>query len=107
MYATKQQRKPYAVDAQVKPWTLISLDSYFIIVLNVATKFLIVRSVQMNTDATIQVLMSIFSEHGMPVGIKCDRGRNFVSELFQQYCSHLGIKQSYSSAYHHSANPAE
>ena len=44
-YATKQQREPYAVDAQVKLWTLLSLDNfefqsrYFIMVLDTATKF--------------------------------------------------------------------
>ena len=73
-----------------------------------ATKFFVVSSVNsLNTDATIQVLTSIFSEHGMPVGIRCDRSRNFMSDLFQQYCFHLGIKLCYSSAYHHSANLAE
>ena len=113
-YATKQQREPYAADAQVKPWTLLSLDNfefqsqYFIMVLDMATKFFVVRPVHsLNTDATIQVLTSIFSEHGMPVAIRCDRSRNFMSDLLQQYCSHLGISLSYSSAYHHSANPAE
>ena len=113
-YATKQQRKPYAADAQMKPWTLLLLDNfefqsqYYIMVLDTATKFFVVRPVHLlNTDATIQVLTSIFSEHGMPIAIKCDRGHNFVSEFFQQYCSHLGISLSYSSAYHHSANPAE
>ena len=102
-YATKQQREPYTIDAQVKPWTLISLDNFdfqgahFIMVLDVATKFFVVRPVySLNTDATIQVLMSIFSEHGMPVAIRCDRGHNFMSDLFQQYCSHLGISLSYS-----------
>ena len=113
-YATKQQREPYAADAQVKPWTLLSLDNfefqsqYFIMVLDTATKFFVVRPVHsLNSDATIQVLMSIFSEHRMPVAIRCDRGRNFMSNLFQQYCSHLGISLLYSSVYHHSANPAE
>ena len=43
----------------------------------------------------------------MPVAIRCDRGRNFMSDLFQQYCSHLGISLSYSNAYHYSANLAE
>ena len=72
------------------------------------TKFFVVRPVNsLNTDATIQVLTSIFSEHGMPVGIRCDRGRNIMSDLFQQYCYHLGITLSYSSANHHSANLAE
>ena len=113
-YATKQQREPYAIDAQVKPRTLISLDNFdfqgthFIMVLDVATKFFVVRPVYcLNTDTTIQVLMSIFSEHSMPVAIRSDRGHNFMSDLFQQYCSHLGIKLSYSSIYHHSTNLAE
>ena len=113
-YATKQQGEPYAVEAQVKPWTLLSLDNfefqsqYFLMVLDTATKFFVVRPVHsLNTDATIQVLTSVFSEHGMPVAIRCDRGHNFMSDLFQQYCSHLGVSLAYSSAYHHSANQAE
>ena len=113
-YSTKQQHEPYAANTQVKPWTLISLDNFefqgmfYLMLLDVATKFVIVRPVySLNTNATIQILTSIFSEHGLPVGIRCDRGRNFVSELFQQYCKHLGIQLSYSSAYHHSSNPAE
>ena len=90
----KTQREPCAVDAQVKPWTHISLDNFdfqgahFIMMLDVATKFFVVRPVySLNTDATIQILTSIFSEHGMPVAIKCDRGCNFMCDLFQQYCS--------------------
>ena len=113
-YSTIQQHEPYAVDAQVKPWTLISLDNFefqgmiYLMLLDVATKFVIVRPVQsLNTEATIHVLTSIFSEHGLPIGIRCDRGHNFVSDLFQQYCKHLGIQLYYSSAYHHSSNPAE
>ena len=47
------------------------------------------------------------SEHGLPLNIRHDRGRNFVSDIFHQYCTHLGISLSYSSAYHHSSNPAE
>ena len=89
-YATKQQREPYTADAQVKPWTFLSLHNfefqkqYFIMVLDIATKFFIVRPVNsLNTDATIQVLTSIFSKHGMPVSIKYDRGHNLVSDLFQ------------------------
>ena len=94
-YSTKQQCKPYAVDAQVKPWMLISLDNFefrgmfYLMLLDVATKFVIVRPVQsLNTEANIHILTSIFSEHGLPIGIRCDRGHNFVSDLFQQYCKH-------------------
>ena len=113
-FATKQQCEPHAFDAQVKPWSLISLDNFefkgnfYLMLLDVATKFVVVRPVHsLNTEATIGVLTSVFSEHGLPVGIRCDRGCNFVSNLFQEYCRHLGIQLSYSSAYHHSSNPAE
>ena len=113
-YSTKQQHEPYAVDAQVKPWMLMSLDNFelqgmfYLMLLDVATKFVIVRPVQsLNAEVTIHVLTSIFSEHGLPIGVRCDRGHDFVSDLFQQYCKHLGIQLSYSSACHHSSNPAE
>ena len=43
----------------------------------------------------------------MPTHIQCNRDRNFVSDLFQQYCQHLGINLTFSSTYHHSSNPAE
>ena len=61
----------------------------------------------LNTDCTIQTLTSVFNEQGLPLYIRCDRGRNFVSDLFQQYCQHLGINLTFSSMYHHSGNPAE
>ena len=77
-------------------------------ILDVSTKFFVVRPVlSLNTDCTIQILTSVFSEQGLPLSIQCDRGRNFVSHLFQQYCQHLGINLTFSSAYHHSGNPAE
>ena len=49
----------------------------------------------------------MFSEQELPIAIRCDTGRNFVSDQFQQYCQHLGINLTFSSAYHHSGNPAE
>ena len=113
-YSDRNQREPYVSDATVKPWSHISLDNFeyrgqhFLMVLDISTKFLVVRPVSsLNTDQTIQTLTATFSEHGMPLAIRCDRGRNFVSDLFHQYCQHLGIKLSFSSAYHHSGNPAE
>ena len=77
-------------------------------ILDVSTKLFVVRPVSsLNTDCTIQILTSVFSEKGLPLSIQCDRGRNFVSDQFQQYCQHLGINLTFSSAYHHSGNPAE
>ena len=113
-YSDKNQHEPYISDTITKPWSHVSLDNLefcaqlFLMVLDISTKFFVVKPVpSLNTDATIQILTVVFSEHGLPHCIRCNRGRNFVSNLFQQYWQHLGINLSYSSAYHHSANPAE
>ena len=48
-----------AVDAQVTPWTLISLDNFefrgmfYLMLLDVATKFVIARPVQSHTHLNI------------------------------------------------------
>ena len=77
-------------------------------VLDKATKFCVIQSVpSLNTETMIKALTNVFSEPGLPLSIRCDRGRNFVSHVFHQYCTHLGISLSYSSAYHHSGNLAE
>ena len=114
MYSDKNQCEPYISDAVTEPWSHVSLDNfkfcgqYFLMILDISTKFFMVRPVpSLNTDATIWLLTCIFSEHGLPESIHCDRGRNFVSDVFCQYCMHRGISLSYSSAYHHSGNLAK
>ena len=39
--------------------------------------------------------------------LRCDRGSNFLSDSFRHYAKVLNIDLSYSTAYHHSSNPAE
>ena len=97
-----------------QPWSNLSLDNFefqgqhFIMILDISTKFFVVRPVSsLGTYCTTQTLTSVFSEQGLPLSIRCDRGRNYVSDLFQQYYQHLDISLSFSSAYHHSGNPAE
>ena len=113
-FSDRQQREQYISDIQTRPWSHLSLDDFefqgqhFIMILDVSTKFFIVRQVSsLNTNCTIQILTSVFSEQGLPISIRCDRGRNFVSDLFQQYSQHLGINLTFSSTYHHNGNPAE
>ena len=113
-YSDKQQREPYISDDQTKPLTHLSLDNFefqglhYLIVLDTATKFCIVWSVpSLNTETMIKTLTNVFSEQGLPLSVKCGRGKNFVSDLFQQYCQHLGISLWFFSAYHHSGYSAE
>ena len=109
-----KQREPYSADTITRPWSYLSLNNFefqgqhYIMILDTSTKFFVVRMVQsLSMNCTIQILTSVFSKHGLPSNIRCDRGRNFISDHFQDYCSHLGINLTFFSAYHHSSNPAE
>ena len=114
-FSDKQQREPYSADTVTRLWSYLSLDNFefqgqhYIMILDMSTEFIVVRMVQsLSMNYTIQILTLVFSEHGLPLNIRSDRGRNFVSNHFQDYCSHLGINLTFSSAYHHhSSNPAE
>ena len=61
----------------------------------------------LSARSTIMCLLEVFCEHGVPSFIHTDRGRNFVSQDFNQFCQDLGIQLNFSSGYHHSANQAE
>ena len=100
-FSSKIQYEQHVSDTVTQPWSNLSLDNFefqgqhFIMVLDISIKFFVVRSVWLlNTDCTIQILTSMFSEQGLPLSIRCDTSRNFVSDLFQQYCQHLGISLS-------------
>ena len=59
-----------------------------------------------NAEQTITKFLEIFSEVGFPDEIHSDRGTSYTSSLFLAFCKGLHIKLSFSSAYHHSGNPA-
>ena len=113
-FSDKQQCELYSADTVTRAWSYLSLDNFefqgqhYIMILDMSTKFIVVRTVQsLSMNCTTQILTLVFSEHSLPLNIRCDRGRNFISDHFQDYCSHLAINLTFSSAYHHSSNPAE
>ena len=65
------------------------------------------KSDSLSARSTIHLLLEVFTEHGVPYSIRCDRGSNFLSAEFNTFCSDLNISLSFSSAYHHSLNMAE
>ena len=72
------------------------------------SSYIVVREVKNHsTEETIDQFSSIFAEHGIPTTIHSDRGTNFRSKLFQDFCHSLNIKVTYSSVEHHSSNYAE
>ena len=114
-YQDKQQKEPYqTLDTNMTPWSNISLDNFefkgnkYLMILDTCTKFMIIcKTDHFDTASTTKILNSVFSEHGIPSSIRCDRGSNFLSDSFRHYAKVLNIDLSYSSAYHHSSNPAE
>ena len=103
-YQDKQQKEPYqTLETHTTPWFNISLDNFefkgnkYLMILDTCTKFMIVcKSDHFDTVSTTKMLNSVFSEHS-----------NFLSNSFRHYAKVLNIDLSYSSAYHHSSNPAE
>ena len=51
--------------------------------------------------------LQVFSEFGVPDSVQCDCGTKFTSQFFLSFLKGLDVKLSFSSAYHHSGNPAE
>ena len=95
-------------------WTCLATDIFeyggksYLIVVDRFSKFIIVCKVSdHSSECTVANFLQIFSEFGVPDEICCDRGTNFTSQLFLSFCKGLDIKLSFSSAYHHSGNPAE
>ena len=97
-----------------QPWTCLATDiieyggKSYLIVVDRFSMFVIVRKVSdHSSECTVTNFLQIFSEFGVPDEICSDRGTNFTSQLFLSFCKGLDFKLSFSSAYHHSENPAE
>ena len=114
-YAAKNCAKPLINDlAATKPWQALSIDNFewkghkYLIILDRFSHFVVVKSLdRIDIANTIRLLLEVFTEHGLPQKIRCDRGTNFTSLDFTNFCSDLGITLSFSSSYHYQSVPAE
>ena len=97
-----------------QPWTSLTTDIFelngklYLIVVDCYSKFIVVRKVtDHSAEQTVAKFLEIFSEFGVPDELCSDKGTNHTSSLFLAFCKGLDIKLSFSSAHHHSGNPAE
>ena len=97
-----------------QPWTCLATDIFeyggksYIIVVDQYSKFIVVHKVSdHSSEQTVATFLQIFSKFGVPDEICSDRGTNFTSQSFLSFCKGLDVKLSFSSAYHHSKNPAK
>ena len=116
--ATYQEKQPAESllndPASTKPWTALAMDNFelngrhYLIIVDHFSKFTVVKpSKDLTSKTTVNLLLEVFNEHGLPSTIRCDHGRNFVSSQFIEFCKQLNIVVTLSSGYHHSSNPVE
>ena len=114
IHKIKQSPEPLAHDIPSSPWSSLTLNNFkykstlYLIINDRFSRFIVVKTPKdLSARATIMCLLEVFCEHGVTSVIHTDRGRNFVSKDFNQFCLDLGIYLNFSSGYHHSANQAE
>ena len=72
------------------------------------SKFIVVHKISdHSSEQTVAAFLQVSSKSGVPNSVHCNCGTNFTSQLFLSFCKGLDVKLSFSSAYHHSGNPAE
>ena len=113
-FKIRQKPEPLSHDVPMVVWHNLTLDNFefkgtrYLLVYDRFSRFIVVKkSDSLSARSTIHLLLEVFTEHGVPSSIRCDRGSNFLSTEFNTFCTDLNIQLSYSSAYHHSLNMAE
>ena len=114
-FSSRQQAEPIGrVQEFSEAWQGLATDifefnghSYLILVCRFSGQIVVRPIKDHSTESTINILLSVFAEHGLPEYLHCDRGTNYTSVKFQDFCRSLNIKLSFSSAEHHSSNHAE
>ena len=113
-YAAKNCAEPLISDlAASKLWQALSIYNFewkghkYLIILDCFSHFVVKNLDKMDTATTIRLLLEVFAEHGLQHKKRCNRGSNFTSIDFTNFCSDLGITLSFISSYHHQSVPAE
>ena len=115
IYQEKQPAESLLNDpVSTNPWAVLAMDNFdlngmhYLIIVDHFSKFTVLKYCKdLSSKTTTNLLLDVFSEHGIPSTIRCDHGHNFVSCQFVEFCKHLNISVTLSSGYHHSSNPAE
>uniref|UniRef100_A0A8C1AZL7 Gypsy retrotransposon integrase-like protein 1 n=1 Tax=Cyprinus carpio carpio TaxID=630221 RepID=A0A8C1AZL7_CYPCA len=101
-----------------RPWSHIVLDFVtalppsqgYTVVLTIvdrfskATHFIPFAKLPSAKETAVSVIDHIFRIHGLPVDVVSDRGPQFVSKFWQEFCKLLGATVSLSSGFHPQTN---
>uniref|UniRef100_A0A8C1QKT9 Gypsy retrotransposon integrase-like protein 1 n=1 Tax=Cyprinus carpio TaxID=7962 RepID=A0A8C1QKT9_CYPCA len=101
-----------------RPWSHIALDfvtalppsNGMTVVLTVvdrfskAAHFIPLPKLPSAKETAVTVIDHVFRLHGLPMDVVSDRGSQFVSKFWQEFCKLLGATVSLSSGYHPQSN---
>uniref|UniRef100_A0A8C1TGE2 Gypsy retrotransposon integrase-like protein 1 n=1 Tax=Cyprinus carpio TaxID=7962 RepID=A0A8C1TGE2_CYPCA len=101
-----------------RPWSHIALDfvtalppsNGMTVVLTVvdrfskAAHFIPLPKLPTAKETAVTVLDHVFRLHGLPVDVVSDRGSQFISRFWKEFCKLLGASVSLSSGYHPQSN---
>ena len=92
------------------PWNRLYIDNFeidgmtFLLIVEKFSIFLIIRECSLDTSSTIDMLLDVFIQQGLPVKLISDKGSNFTLLEFTNFCSSLNINLTHISAHHHSGH---
>ena len=76
-------------------------NKYILVLMNYCTKWpeaFALRNV--TTETVVNCLVEVTAQIGVPEDLLSDNGSNFISNVMQQYCKVMGLKQIRTSPYH-------
>ena len=116
------RHRPYGLlkplPVPLRPWDSISMDfieqlplsgeyDAILVIVDRASKqvILIPCDIYITSVQLAQLfLIHVFSKHGVPSHVTCDRGKEFISAFFRSLGELLNMKMHYTSGYHPSAD---
>ena len=96
----------------IKPWQRIHVDysapfmgHMFLIVVDAHSKWPeVLLTGSTSSERTVELLREVFARYGLPEHLHSDNGRQFTSEVFQNFMKANNIKHTFSAPYHPATN---
>jgi transposase InsO family protein len=120
-YNNAPTASPMQMHVVNEPWITIGIDimgpfpttlrnkRFLLVVVDYFTRWVELFSLRSTTSTDIANILTneVFSRFGIPRFIVSDNGPQFVSNLFQNFCETLNIKQNLTANYHPQSNMTE
>ena len=93
----------------IGPWPETETgEKYIFVIMDQFSKWVEAKAVpRTGAEPLKNWLRSVFARFGVPRDLLMDRGSDMESKELNNFCSMMGIRQVFTTAYHHQSNPVE